>query len=258
MASEKTDALVLRLIEWSESSLIVTLLTRDYGKTVAVAKGARRPKSSFEGALDLLAVCRVVIIQKSGETLDLLTEAKLDRRFRAGARDLERLYAGYYVAELLRELTDLGDPHPELFDLANRTLQLFDGDTDVRACLLRFELQMLRFLGHAPSLEACSGCGDALVANDLVAFGLLSGGVLCDACRITNRGIVLMQIESLRWMLNSTGTEALDKVPQALPARSYGEIRGLMNRYMADLCGGPLRLSSYLPAGSARTPTFQG
>ena len=112
MASEKTRAIVLRVIEFSESSCVVTLFTEDFGKIGALAKGAKRPKSPFEGALDLLALVRIVFLRKSSDALDLLTEGKLERRFRSAQRDLARLYAGYYVAELLAELTDAGDPHP--------------------------------------------------------------------------------------------------------------------------------------------------
>ena len=65
---------------------------------------------------------QVVFLRKSSGTLDLLTEAKLQRRFRPAGRDLSSLNAGYYVAELLSELTDDYDPHPALFDLADQTL----------------------------------------------------------------------------------------------------------------------------------------
>ena len=115
MAAEQTDALVLRVFPWSETSCIASVYTRNFGKLSVLAKGARRPKSPFEAALDLLSICRVVFIPKSGDALDLLTEAKLLRRFRAGAADLLRLYSGYYVAELLDRLTDKGDEQPELF-----------------------------------------------------------------------------------------------------------------------------------------------
>ena len=101
MASEKTQAIVLRVIEFSETSCVLTLFTEHFGKVSALAKGARRPKGPFEGALDLLALVRLVFLRKSSEALDLLTEAKLQRRFRSAQRDLSRLYAGYYVAELL-------------------------------------------------------------------------------------------------------------------------------------------------------------
>src|SRR5206468_3075277 len=111
MASEKTRAIVLKVIEFSETSCILTLFTEDFGKIGALAKGARRPKGPFEGALDLLALVRIVFLHKSSEALDLLTEAKLERRFRSSERNLARLHAGYYVAELLSELTDKGDPN---------------------------------------------------------------------------------------------------------------------------------------------------
>src|SRR5262245_23197529 len=108
MPSEKTRAIVLRLVEFSESSLVATLFTEDFGKVGALAKGARRAKSAFEGALDLLALVRIVFLRKSSDSLDLLTEARLERRFRSAERDLQGLYAGYYVVELLAELTDTG------------------------------------------------------------------------------------------------------------------------------------------------------
>ena len=99
---------------------MVTLFTREFGKIRALAKGARRPKGPFESALDLLGLCRIVFLRKSSDALDLLTEAKLERRFRPPGGNLSNLYAAYYVAELLNELTDDYDPHPELFDAADR------------------------------------------------------------------------------------------------------------------------------------------
>src|SRR5215470_7362724 len=138
MSSEKAVALVLKVIEFSETSSVVTLFTREFGKIQALAKGARRPKGPFESALDLLAYCRVVFLRKSSGALDLLTEAKLERRFRPPGRNLSCLYAGYYVAEILSELTTDYDPHPALFDLACDTLIGLSQDAGVAAMVLRF------------------------------------------------------------------------------------------------------------------------
>src|SRR5215468_5196458 len=140
MAAEKTLALVLRAVEFSETSSVVTLFTRDFGKIRGLAKGARRPKGPFESALDLLSLCRLVFLRKSSEALDLLTEAKLERRFRPANRDLSNLYAGYYVAELLNEFTDDYDPHAQLFDLADQTLLGLTRGEAVANSVLRFEL----------------------------------------------------------------------------------------------------------------------
>ena len=92
MSSEKATAIVLRVVEFSETSSIVTLFTREFGKVRGLAKGARRPKGPFESALDLLALCRIVFLRKSSDALDLLTEAKLERRFRPPGGDLSNLY----------------------------------------------------------------------------------------------------------------------------------------------------------------------
>ena len=84
------------------------------------------------------------------------------RRMRPPGRELQPLYAGYYVVELLRELTDDFDPHPELFDLADETLQGLAAGEPVERRIVRFELGMLRLLGHVPSLDQCVECSAAV------------------------------------------------------------------------------------------------
>src|SRR5262245_31411575 len=123
MAAEKALALVVRGTDWSETSRITTLFTREYGKIRALAKGGRRLKSSFDCAFDLLSVCRIVYLRRVSGGLDLLTEARLEEQFPILRRDLSALYAGYYFAELLAEGTQDYDPHPALFDVALETLR---------------------------------------------------------------------------------------------------------------------------------------
>jgi DNA repair protein RecO (recombination protein O) len=247
MASEKTRAIVLRVIEFSESSCVVTLFTEDFGKIGALAKGAKRPKSPFEGALDLLAVVRIVFLRKSSDALDLLTEGKLERRFRSAQRDLARLYAGYYVAELLAELTDAGDPHPELFAAADATLLALDGSAPLAETVLRFELAALRLLGHVPSLSLCVVCGKPVESAERVAFGMTAGGVLCPDCRPGKRQVVSVSgpvIETLRQMADEE--ERLER-PEISP-KLRGELRAIMNNYFAHLVGHKLRMPEHLGA----------
>lgn len=122
MQSEKALALVTRGTDWSETSRITTLFTREFGKVRALAKGGRRLKSNFDVAFDLLTVCDVVFIRKASG-LELLTEARMNEQFPALRQDLKALYAGYYVAELLADGLQDYDPHPALFDAALRTLR---------------------------------------------------------------------------------------------------------------------------------------
>ncbi|OHB80793.1 MAG: DNA repair protein RecO [Planctomycetes bacterium RBG_16_64_10] len=253
MASEKATALVLRVVQFSETSSIVTLFTREFGKLRAIAKGARRPKGPFESALDLLALCRIVFRPKSSDALDLLTEAKLERRFRPFERDLASLYAGYYVAELLIELTDQHDPHPPLFDLADGVLADLSRGGPVASLVLRFELVALRILGHLPSLDRCVVCGTAVEDRPRVAFGQWEGGVLCHGCRIGKRHVVLVSADVMRAIRDHAGAGDAWRQAQT-PLAETGELRAVMNHYLSHLVGHPLRLHRCLATLAGNRP----
>jgi DNA repair protein RecO (recombination protein O) len=307
MSIEKSNAIVLRVTEFSETSCIGSFFTRDFGKLTLIAKGARRPKSPFEAALDVLAVCRIVFLHKSS-AMGTLTEAKLERRFRNRRQNLHWFYAAFYVIELLRSLVEEGDPHPELFDLAIATIMAMDGSREMErrtavcndsersanadsfelnACLLRFEVGLLKHLGHFPSLHQCVGCGRERRMNNLVTFGLNTGGVLCPKCRSSQTNLVqissagincLTQLKQeidggenkvvglsdsvrsqdisvlhetvTRYQKNNLMDEwsndsspSLDTPKGASP---WGEIRMLMNQYLAMLIGHEPRAIRYL------------
>ena len=246
MPSEKTTAIVLRTVEFSETSLVVTLFTREFGKIGALAKGGRRLKGPFESALDVLALCRIVFLHKSSEALDLLTEAKLLRRFRPAGKDLFGLYAAYYVAELLKELTDEGDPHPELFDLADETLEALGAGEPVARRVVRFELGALRLLGHSPSLERCAECGTAVEAAGRVAFGPIDGGVLCGGCRVGKRHMVSVSAGALRTMRQLAEPDGRAWQRIEVDAGTLGETRGVLNHYLSHLLGRKPRMHEHL------------
>src|SRR5436189_4447899 len=148
MSIEKAHALVIRTSDFSETSRVVTLWTRELGKVRALAKGGRRLRSSFDSALDLLTVCGIVLLRKSSGSLDLLTEAQVEKRFNRLRSDLSALYAGYYIAELLADWTEELDPHPALFDEAIAALSELGGEgVETGPRVMRFEMRFLCALG---------------------------------------------------------------------------------------------------------------
>ena len=155
MSTEKSEAIVIRQADFSESSRVVTFFTRDLGKISTVAKGVRRLKGPFEAAIDLLAVCQIVFIRKSSTSLDILTEAQRVSRFKPHAKCLTSLYGGYYIAELLSSLTEEYDPHPLLFDEAVTALGRLSGQPDWKMSLLRFDFAILREIGQLPAFDEC-------------------------------------------------------------------------------------------------------
>lgn len=234
MSAEKTDAIILRVVEYSETSCVVTVLSREFGKLSGLAKGARRKKSPFESALDLLSVVRLVFLRRSGGGLELLTEAKLERRFRSSARDLSRYYLATYLGELLLLFTEENDPHPALYDAAVAALSAIDSELPDPAWeLLGFELRLLSELGHSPMLDGCTGCGES-ISGGRVHFGLLTGGLLCPRCRSGQQQVVLLSVAALG-ILRDLQAGSFTAVGRS--NTEYGEVRGLMNHFENALLG---------------------
>ncbi len=245
MTTEKTEGIILRVVEFSESSCVVTLLTRDFGKITGIAKGARRRKSPFEAAIDLLAVVRLVFVHKTSTALDILTEAKLQRRFRSASTHLDRLYAAFYCAEILLAMTDENDPHRELYDFAVRMIQNIDDGENLDHCVIRFQLQTLKLLGHGPELNNCVGCGNTIPSEKRYFFGLRDGGVFCADCRRAKKAVASMSAESLELMqqfadpnYNWQRTESSSK--------QIGEVRALTLRYTSHVLGYEPKLQKYI------------
>ena len=248
MAAVRTLALVIRRVEVLETSLVVTLFTRELGKVGALAKGGRRIKSPFQGGLDLLSVSDIVLLHKASEALDLLTESAPVERFESFRRDLAALYAGYYVAELLSDLTDTHDPHPKLFDAATVTLRHLGDPLTRSRRVLRFELACLRELGLMPALDTCAHCGAPVDARgDAVAFGLATGGVLCPDCRPGQPHVATLSgrtLEAIR-VLAAPGQAWRDL---DLRGARLAPVRATLGAVISHLIGHRPRLLPYLGA----------
>jgi DNA repair protein RecO (recombination protein O) len=247
VAAEKAEALVLRTSDWSETSRIATLWTRELGKVRALAKGGRRLRSSFESALDLLTVCSIVLLRKSSGSLDLLTEARVVQRFPRLRGDLGALYAAYYIAELLADWTEEYDPHPALYDEALASLrELGTGEGPVGGVgprVLRFEMVLLRELGYSPVLDRCAGCG-AAVADDALAFSPAAGGLVCRRCQAGRRDGRRLSGPAVRALRELA--EPGDAWRRGWEADVRAELRQVLGLYVTYLRGRRPRLLPYL------------
>jgi DNA repair protein RecO (recombination protein O) len=185
----KSLAIPLRRIDYSASSQILTLLTREYGGVHCIAKGAYRPKSPFRGPFDLLTLVEVVLWRRPGSSssLAIVSEATPVDGFRGIRRRWNRYAAGAHVLDFLRAVETPEDPTPELFDLAAWTLadvSRAERDGELTEILARFEWQTFRLLGLGAEIVACGDCGRPWRQVERpVFFCLDSAGVLCPRCR---------------------------------------------------------------------------
>ena len=247
MSAEKTTGLVIRQADFSESSRVVTFFTRDFGKIAVVAKGAKRLKGPFESALDLLAESRLVFLRKSTGGLDILTECQLMARFRPPERNLNCLYGGYYVAELLAGLTEEYDPHPVLYDEAVTTLRRLAEEADFRWPVLRFEVVTLREIGHLPDFRACLACGRAVVDYTNYVFWVSQGGLLCPKCRKPEYAAHPIHGMTLHLFEQLAAENAPPNPTETIPAKYLQELRHLLTASICQPFDKRPKMLSYLP-----------
>lgn len=181
MSSEKTSAIVIRQVDFSESSRIVTLFSKGYGKLSVMAKGAKRLKSAFDSSLDLLNECEIVFIRKPNASLDLLTSSALLKRFTFPDRNLQRQYASYYIAELLDASIEVNDPHEYLYEQTRWVLDRLAEVEEVPIAVVVFEVLLIQELGLLPDTQQCH-CGKPIETNQSYRLWASQGQFLCHDC----------------------------------------------------------------------------
>ena len=144
-------AYVLHRYDWSESSLILEVFTRHYGRIALVAKGAKRPSSSLRPVLLPLQGLHVAF----GGDAEIRTLRSAEWQGGHVMPKGEALLAGYYLNELLMTLLARDDPHAALFDVYAQVVQvLASGHSPVLEAALRsYELLLLREVGLLPQLD---------------------------------------------------------------------------------------------------------
>lgn len=150
----RTDAIVLRAIEYGETSQIVSLFTRQHGRMSVMARGSRRPKSRFGSTLQPMSYVQVIYYHKAERELQTLKEASHVHLLRSLSTDVARLTAGYRMVELVRVLTEPYDANPMLFNLLLHALLRLDEAPGRAANVLPyFQIRLASVLGFAPNVQ---------------------------------------------------------------------------------------------------------
>jgi DNA repair protein RecO (recombination protein O) len=191
MSLVSTPAVVLSTLKYSESSKIVRLATRDLGVQSAIAKGARRPRSRFGAALQVLSEGQAQLYVRDHRELHTLAAFDLARVPVRLAEDLGRYAAASVLAELMARFAP-PEAHPESFDMLRAGLAALESAdaVSVRALGIRLVWEIVTVLGFGPALDACVRDG-APVPAGAVAFSAPEGGALCPACAGPAGGIRL-------------------------------------------------------------------
>jgi DNA repair protein RecO (recombination protein O) len=176
----KDRAVVLRTYDYGETSLVVSFLTRSHGKVRLLAKGAKREKSSFAGALRTGNIGEVVFYFKPDRGLQLLKEIESGSVFENAVEDLERLCIFQAGLEVVDRSVIEREADERVYDLLEGFICAVPGAADPWVALFVLYVRLLILLGVYPRISRCAACGTPLGAG----FRAIprSGEITCDAC----------------------------------------------------------------------------
>ncbi len=189
----KDTAICIRAVDYSETSQIVTFFARAAGKISAIAKGSKRPKSAFDGPIEIFSYGKIVFSDSHKEKLATLTEFESacgGAGFTGLSNNLFTLNCCLFSTELLNKFTHDYDPHPQLFDDFLQFLQNAQENKNkhqMLALLILFQLGLLKEVGLQPILSYCVNCKTryehrASSIEHRVYFSSSANGLICRDC----------------------------------------------------------------------------
>ncbi len=234
-----TDAVILRTYKLGEADRIVVFLTRDRGKKRGVAKGARRARSRFSGALEPLTKVAVAYFEKERRELVSLNYADVEQSPLA-ATDPRALGYVEYFAELLDEWAPDSDPNERLYRLGASTVEACAAGVPIDSLARYFEYWVLRLQGVYPSHLACHGCGSALDDFDAGGAYLVPGDAVltCFACaqasgRALDEHGAQLSGDALAFLKGASGAAPQQVSGLPFSARVDRELEAVHRRLMA-------------------------
>jgi DNA repair protein RecO (recombination protein O) len=245
-AAAPLDAFVLHHYDWSETSLILDLFTRGRGRLAVAAKGAKRPYSQLRSVL--LPFQRVTVtLGRQGEDgePEVLTlrgaewagaRAAAGDGAPAGVLPPARLFAAFYLNELVMKLLARADPHPGLFDAYAATLETLSearGDAGEQVALRAFELVLLREIGLLPELDRVTSTQAPLdVASGVALYRMLGERGVVEAQPRAAGGLSGADLAALQSALAAGDLAALQAACASRIERLKPALRALVHYHL--------------------------
>lgn len=212
--NETVDGLILKQMDYREADVILTVLTREYGKISLVAKSARKASSKNAGSILPCTLANLSFDYKDGKTMFRLKTARVKNLYRGIHEHLEKSLAAQAIAETIDAVSLPGLENEDIqgeYDLVLKCWNDLD-NYDETTILTLFLADLLKILGIAPEVDECVVCGKKKVA----AISAKEGGFLCQEHAVSSQ-VKLSSIEDLKRfrLVNKAGISHIEEVRKA-------------------------------------------
>jgi DNA repair protein RecO (recombination protein O) len=217
MTLVQTSAIVIKSIEWRETSKIISLFTRELGRIDVIAKGARSKKSSIRGNIESINMIEAIIYYSSNRELQILGNVTLQKSFPSIRSDLEKTSCALSMLELVFIFFRPGYVDQIFFDFFYSHLLELERLKISTVLLWYFLLKLVSYLGFKPEFQKCRKC-ESRINQINVLFSFKDGSIICNDCEEPEvLGIRLTRLDQ-RYLitLQSTGYKSVSHLQNPL------------------------------------------
>lgn len=248
----KATGINLKTMPLGEADRLVTILTKEYGLIRAVAPGARKQKNSLSPRSDLFVVNNLLIV--SGRSLDKMIQAETKNVYTGLSKDIGKLTAVQYLAEIVLAHALSEQPQEQLFELLTEHLRRIEAlpireTSTLLAHLSQAVFHILALAGLSPQVQTCCLTQAPLVPDFshpdwLVGFSPNAGGAINLAHLELGEPLPTNTLTALE--LSLMQQLAQPQLPQLLPATPWRKIERLLRDYTQYQLGRSLQSASFI------------
>jgi len=236
----KSEAIVLRSINLSETDKLVTFMTKRYGKVKCVVKAARKIKNRFGASIQPMSHSYLIYFGKENQTLYRLNQSDIIHSFQPIRDDLRKIYTGIYINELVDILTPEAHPEPSIFRLLIESLLTLESIASLNTLVPLFEIQLMGRSGYAPQLMHCTICKKS-AETKIIGFSFEHRGIVCVSCSFKVQPEMRFQAGTLKYLKKLKTMDVRHANRLKFPKNVKLEIEQLTHRLVLSYTGHELK-----------------
>lgn len=246
---EKTDAIILKSKKYRDTSKLITLYSKEYGKLNMIAKGSRSKNSKFGGSLETLSYVSIVFYNYPNKEFQYITQASINDFFHKIHGDINKTMTAMAIAEIVNNTTHPNDKNESIFDLLLNTFSALNDSADqFLRYMVYFQIHYANSIGYSPDFCCCSACGkqiDKSYRDDSIFFNLEGGSVFCAKCA-PKIAVVLKKVKPAisRIIRKYSEIESTEIKEYSLPESLIHETFSLLHLYLKNHVTGMKDLKS--------------
>lgn len=228
----RSEGVVIREMRYLDSSKILTVFTRDYGKISVLARGVFRPKSQNTNSAVLFSRSELNFFR--GRNFFYLSSSNvLHLNYVLRTDHLKFLYASYF-SELINESLPLEDTNIPLYGMFVKALELLDASSQgFLSLIVAFQIKLIAMLGYRPELRCCVSCGSHF--SERWKFSLEESGLLCKKCFSVDPYALGVSLFVMKYAYEFLYMSFEDVMKIKISIEEFEALFSILNRYLLHM-----------------------